>query len=148
MLRAYHLIHWMVFCNISSQKLIEKMANFMNLFFWQQISTGRYLHESNYEYSMLNSRLFKGSRNMQEGKVSFLREKRLGKKQKKSKYLSKHKEDILWKCGQLGDKTLKSAISTLWRQLTQCFGLRRRQEHHSIRIKDSLFVKLKLEHRT
>lgn len=85
---------------------------------------------------------------MQEGKVSFLREKRLGKKQKKANILAKHKEDILWKCGQLGDKTLKSAISTLWRQLTQCFGLRRRQEHHSIRIKDSLFVKLKLEHRT
>ena len=83
----------------------------MNLFLKEQISTGRYLHESNYEYSMLNSRLFKGSRNMQKGKASFLREKRLAKK---TNSLPKQEEDILWKCGHLGDKTPKSAISTLW----------------------------------
>ena len=43
----------------------------------------RYLLESNYEYFMLNSRLFKGSRDVLEGKVRLLREKGLGKNQTK-----------------------------------------------------------------
>ena len=40
-----------------------------------QSSIGRHLYESNYEYSMLNIRLFKGSRDVQEIKARFLSEK-------------------------------------------------------------------------
>ena len=61
-----------------------------------QSSIARYLHESNYEYSILNTRF----------KAPLLR-KGLGKKKKK-KSLTKQEEDILWECGQLGEKTPES----------------------------------------
>ena len=49
-----------------------------------QSSIGRYLFESNYEYCILNSRSFKGSRDVLEGKARLLREKGLGKKPNKT----------------------------------------------------------------
>ena len=58
-----------------------------------QSSIARYLHESNYEYSILNTR-FKAP----------LLCKGLGKK----KSLTRQEEDILWECGQLGEKTPES----------------------------------------
>ena len=48
-----------------------------------QSSIDRYLPESNYEYSIFNSRIFKGSRDVLEGKTSLPSEKGLGKKPKK-----------------------------------------------------------------
>ena len=70
-----------------------------------QSSIGRYLFESNYEYSILNSRFFKGSRDVLEGKARLLRQKGLGKKPNKTNSLKRQEEDILWECGQPGDKT-------------------------------------------
>ena len=42
----------------------------------------RYLRESNYEHSILNSRIFKGSRDVLESDARLLREKGLGGKPK------------------------------------------------------------------
>ena len=53
-----------------------------------QSSIDRYLRESNYEHSILNSRFFKESRDVLEGKARLLREKGLGKKPN-IKWLSK-----------------------------------------------------------
>ena len=89
-----------------------------------QSSIDRYLRESNYEYSILNSRFFKGSQDALQGKARLLHEKGLDKKPNKTSSLTRQEEDILWECGQLGDKTPKSIIATLWWQLTQYFGLR------------------------
>ena len=101
----------------------------------------RYLRKSNYEYSILNSRFFKRSRDVLEGKARLLREKGLSKKSNKTNSLKRQEEDILWKCDQLGEKTPKSIIATLWWQLSQHFGLRGRQEHHSMRVDDFSFRK-------
>ena len=60
-----------------------------------QSSIDRYLREANYEYSILNSRLFKRSRDVPEGKARLLREKGLGKKPNKTNSLTKQEEDIL-----------------------------------------------------
>ena len=83
-----------------------------------QSSIDRYLRESNYKYSVLNSRLFKGSRDVLEGKARLLREKGLGRKPNKTNSLTRQEEDILWECGQLADKTpsysLVAAHSTFW----------------------------------
>ena len=61
----------------------------------------------------MNSRLFKGSRDGLEGKARLLSEKGLGKKPNKTNILTRKEEDILWQCGQPGDKTPKSIITTL-----------------------------------
>ena len=58
-------------------------------------SIDRDLRKSNYEYSILNSRLFKGSRDVLEGKARLLREKGLGKKPNKKNSLTRQEEDIL-----------------------------------------------------
>ena len=84
-----------------------------------QSSIDRCLRESNYEYSILNSRFFKESRDVLEGKARLLREKGLGKKPNKTNNLTRQEEDILWECGQLGDKTPKSIIATLWWQFSR-----------------------------
>ena len=62
-------------------------------------SIDRYLRELNYDYSILNSRFFKGSRNVLEGKTRLLREKGLGKKPNKTNILTRQEEDIQWECG-------------------------------------------------
>ena len=76
---------------------------------------------------------------MLEGKAGLLREKGLAKKSNKTNRLTRQEEDILWECGQLGDKAPKSCSATFWWQLTQRFGLQGRQEHHSMRVEDFLF---------
>ena len=94
----------------------------------KQNSIDRFLRQSDYEYFLLTSRLFKVSRDVVEGKAHFLLEKGLG-----------DIRDILWECEKLGDKTF--IMSTLWWQLAQQFGLRRKQEHHSVIAKDFSFRK-------
>ena len=106
-----------------------------------QSSIDRHLRESYYECSILSSRFFKGSRDVLEVKAPLLHERGFGKKNKKTNSLTRQEEDILWECGQLGDKTPKSIIATLWWKLTQHFGLRGRQEHYSTRVEDSSFQK-------
>ena len=56
-----------------------------------QSSIDRYLHEPNYEHSIVNSRPFKESRDVLEGKGCFLREKKLGKNTQKNSFTSKRK---------------------------------------------------------
>ena len=78
---------------------------------------------------------------MLEAKARLLSEKGLSKITNKTNSLARLEEDILWECGQLGDKTPKSIIATLWWQLTQHFGLQGRQEHYSMRVEDFPFRK-------
>ena len=48
----------------------------------------------------------------------------------------KQEEETLWNCGQLGISTPMAIINTLWFLLTQHFGLRGRQVHHTMNIED------------
>ena len=48
-----------------------------------QSSIDRYLRESNYEHSILNSRFFKGSRDVLEGKLAYYAKKDLAKNETK-----------------------------------------------------------------
>ena len=54
-----------------------------------QCSFDRCLRESNYEYSVLNSRFFKGSRDVLERKARLVHEKGLGKKPNKTNSLTR-----------------------------------------------------------
>ena len=67
----------------------------------------------NCEHSLLNSRFFKGSRNVLEGKARLLSGKEFGKKPNKANSLTRQVEDMMWECGELGDKTPKSIILAL-----------------------------------
>ena len=50
---------------------------------------------------------------MLEGKARLLSGKEFGKKPNKANSLTRQVEDMMWECGELGDKTPKSIILAL-----------------------------------
>ena len=50
--------------------------------------------------------------------------------------LTKEEDEVLWQNGQLGGGTPGALLNTMWWLLTQHFGLRGRQEHNQMKVKD------------
>ena len=101
-----------------------------------QTSLDRYLKDKGYEHSITRDKQFLSSREVIEGKARSLREAGRGKRPNKSRSLTKEEEESLWGAGKLGNDNPDSLINTLWWELTQYFGLRGRQEHHSMKLED------------
>jgi len=78
------------------------------------------------------------SRKVLEGKARKLREQGKGKRPNRCKSLTKEEEEIPWEHGQLGGRSPRSLISTMWWLMTQYFDLRGRQEHHQVKVEDFL----------
>ena len=98
-----------------------------------QASLERYLKSKAYPKSIIRDREFLNSRKVLEGKARELREQGKGKPPNRSRSLTKEEEEVLWQNGQLGGGTTRALLNTMW-WLTQHFGLRGRQEHHSLRV--------------
>ena len=112
-----------------------------NSFSAMQAGIERLLKEKNYPVSILKSREFRTSNAVLEGKARHLREQGKGKRPNKAKSLTSAEEEELWNCGQLGSHSPQALVNTIWWQLTQHFGLRGRQEHHSMQVEDFVFQK-------
>ena len=80
-----------------------------------------------YPKSIIKDREFLSSRKVLEGKARKLREE---------KSLTNEEEETLWKSAQLGSGNPRALINMMWWLLTQHFGLRGRQEHHNMKVKD------------
>ena len=106
-----------------------------------QAALDRHLRSKNYPKSIVRDTEFLSSRKVLEGKARKLRELGMGKRPNKAQSLTKEEEEILWENGQLGDKTPRSLINTVWWLLTMHFGLRGRQEHHDMKVEDFSFQK-------
>ena len=52
--------------------------------------------------------------------------------------LKKEEEEVFsgWQNGKLGGGTPRALLNTVWWLLTQHFGIRGRQEHHQMKVKD------------
>ena len=96
----------------------------------------RYLRSKNYPASLLKDEKFNESNVILEGKARALRDIGIGYRPNRSRPLTQQEEETLWNCGQLGISTPMAIINTLWFLLTQHFGLRGRQEHHTMNIED------------
>ena len=96
----------------------------------------RHVKEHGYKQSIIRDREFFNSKQVPEGKARRLREEGKGKRQNKARSLSKEEEEVLWVAGKLGNNSPESLVSTIWWILTQYFGLRGRQEHHSMKVDD------------
>ena len=94
-----------------------------------QAALERYLKSKSYPKSILRDKEFMNSRKVLEGKARKLGEQGKGECPNRSKSLTKEEEKILWENGQLGSKSPRSLINTMWWLMTQHFGLRGRQEH-------------------
>ena len=76
---------------------------------------------------------------MLEGKVKHLRRQGKGKRPNAASALTAEEEEILWTIKNLGDSSPRVLSQTMWWVLTQHFGLRGRQEHHSMEVEDFAF---------
>ena len=106
-----------------------------------QAALDRHLRNKSYPKSIMRDTEFLSSRKVLEGKARKLRELGMGKRPNKAQSLTKEEEEILWENSQLGDKTPRSLINTVWWLLTMHFGLRGRQEHHDMKVEDFSFQK-------
>lgn len=101
-----------------------------------QAALDRHLKSCGRTYSILRDREFHQSRQQLEAKARELREKGYGKKKNASHALNEEDEDHLWKTGQLGKHSAQALININFKNLTEHFGLRGRQEHYSMNVED------------
>ena len=99
----------------------------------------RHLKEHDYKYSIIRDREFYQSKLVLEGKVKHLRQQGKGKRPNAASALTAEEEEILWTAKNLGDSSPRVLSQTMWWVLTQHFGLRGRQEHHSMEVEDFAF---------
>ena len=69
-------------------------------------------------------------------KARALRDSGKGNHPYRARALTEYEEKTPWDCGQLGNKSPRAIINTLWFYLTQRFGLRGCQEHYPMQIDD------------
>ena len=93
-------------------------------------------------YSLLTSRHFVNSRKVLQGKALLVREQGKGKRLNKSCSFRHGQKEQLWQSRQFGYHSPMSVTNTLWWLFTLHFGVRGRQEHHNLKIKDFSFVHL------
>ena len=102
-----------------------------------QAAIDRYLLEQGATFSILKDVEFKGSHDVIEGRARFLREKLgMGRKPNRARSLNVLDEKDLWTSEQLGGRNARSLTNTMWFLFTQHFGLRGRQQHHTMKVED------------
>ena len=99
-------------------------------------SLDHYLREHNYPHSIIKDRQFQQSKHVLEGKAKLLLEDGKSKRPNAAKALTIPEEEALWENEKLGSSSPKVLCHTMWWILTQHFGLRGRQEHHSMAVED------------
>ena len=107
-----------------------------------QAGLHRYLKETGSTISIYNDPLLQGSRDVVEGRARYFRQDLgLGKKPNRANSLNATEEEHLWESGQLGNSNARSLANTMWFLMSQHFGLRGRQEHHTMNVQDFVFRK-------
>ena len=92
----------------------------------------RYLKEKNYTASRTRHGAFWSSRLVREEKDKIDRMDGKGKVPNRAKSLSREEENVLWESGQLGRNSSRFFIQTIWSNNLLHFGMRGRDEHHSL----------------
>ena len=102
-------------------------------------SLDRQLKESGFKYSILRDHEFAELKQVLEGKAKQLRQEGKGKRPQISRSLTTNEETQLWEQKKLGNHSPQVLTQTVWWLLTRHFGLRGRQEHHSMQTEDFTF---------
>ena len=142
--RRVHLRYWRLFPRVSwtrffkyfSLKLHGEMGGEYepNSLCAMQAGIDRHLRNKDYPASILNSREFKSSRSVLEGRARHLRHLGMRKRPNKACSLSPDEVETLWRCGEFGRETPRSVLNTLFWQFGAHFGMRGRQEHHDMKV--------------
>ena len=94
----------------------------------------RYLKGKNYPGSIATHDAFRSSRQVLEGKARIARMDGKGNVPNRARSLNGAEENIIWESGQLGCNSSRSLIQTVWWNNCLHFGMRGREEHHSLKM--------------
>ena len=95
-----------------------------------------HLNEKRYTLSIIRDREFHSSKQVLEGKARQLRQSGMGKRPNKANSLTVEEEEVFWEAEKFDSKTSEALTFSMWWLLTQFFGLRGRQEHHTMKMED------------
>ena len=95
-----------------------------------------HLKNAGKKHSILRDREFEKSRQQLEAKARELRVKGYGKRKNASHALNEEDEEFLWQSGQLGKHSAQALVNVNFKNVTEHFGLRGRQEHYSMMVED------------
>ena len=125
-----------------TQQFVRRTGTITNLiaFVWCMVTAiDQYFTEKEYKHSIIRDREFKSSKQVLKGKSRLLRQQGKGKRPNKARSLTTTKGNELWEKKKVGKGSPQVLVQTVWWLLTQYFGLRGRQEHHSMMVEDFSF---------
>ena len=101
-----------------------------------QASLDRHFKNLGRPYSILRDRQFQLFGQQLEAKARYLRQKGMGKRKHAANALSEDDEEHLWETGHIGKHSAQALVNANFKNLTEHFGLRGRQEHYSMQVED------------
>ena len=101
-----------------------------------QCSLDHHFKNCGRNYSILRDREFANSRQQLEVKARELRVRGYGKRKNASHALSGADEEFLWQSGQLGKHSAQALVNANFKNVTEHFGLRGRQDYYSMMMED------------
>lgn len=101
-----------------------------------QAALERYLSTRKYPYSIINSREFASSRAVLDAKAKHLRMNGYGKRQNRAQPYNSAEEESFWSSGLLGDHSGVALTNANFKNLSEHFGFRGRQDHYDAYVQD------------
>lgn len=101
----------------------------------------RYLREKNYNFSLINDREFKPSRDALEGKRKDLKQKGKGLKPNRAEPITMAEENMLYEKKIIGTHDPQALLNLMWLNNTKLFGMRGVKENHNLMWGDIILKK-------
>ena len=101
-----------------------------------QAALERYLLTKKYSYSLINGREFSSSRAVLDAKAKQLRMNGYGKRKNRTEPYNSSDEEKFWPSGPLGDHIGAALTNADFKNLSEHFGFRGRQDHYDAYVED------------
>lgn len=101
-----------------------------------QAALERYLLNQKYPYSLINGREFTSSRAVLDAKAKQLRMNGYGKRKNRAQPYNSAEEEKFWSSGLLGDHSGAALTNANFKNLSEHFGFRGRQDHYDAYVED------------
>ena len=110
-----------------------------------QAALERYLSDKRYPYSLITGREFAKSRAVLDAKAKQLRMNGYGKRQNRAQPYNSAEEELFWSSGLLGDHSGVALTNVNFKNLSEHFGFRGRQDHYDAYVEDFEVVCIQIE---
>ena len=101
-----------------------------------QAALERYLSDNKYPCSLITGREFATSRAVLDAKAKQLRINGYGKRQNRAQPYNSGEEELFWSSGLLGDHSGAALTNVNFKNLSEHFGFRGRQDHYDAFVQD------------